>query len=132
VIEAPYVPTVRVAAPVVTPDGKPFGILIINFDLRVAFDRIRSARRPGGAIYVVNERGDYLVHPDAAREFGFEFGKPMRLQDDFPQLTEALTADQAEARVVPDLSGVRFGVAMGPIRLADSRKVIVVESVPYS
>src|SRR5262245_6882824 len=132
VVELPHVPTLRVAAPVIAADGKPFGILVINVDLRTAFDRIRAARQASGAIYVVNERGDFLVHPDTAREFGFEFGKPMRLQDDFPKLTEALTANQPEARVVRDVSGERFGVAMAPIRLVDSRKVFVVDSVPYS
>ena len=29
-------------------------------------------------------RGDYLVHPDRAREFGSELGKPTNWQSDFP------------------------------------------------
>ena len=132
VIETPHVPTLRVASPVFAHDGKRFGILIINVDLRSAFDRIRAAPRPGASVYLVNERGDYLVHPDRAREFGFELGKPMRLQDDFPSLANALAANEAEPRVVSDGAGERFGVAMVPVRLADDRRVTVVESLPYS
>ncbi len=57
-----------------TPDGKLFGIFIINVDMRPAFDRVRASARPGESVYLVNERGDYLLHPDHAREFGSELG----------------------------------------------------------
>jgi len=56
--EAPRIPVLRVATPVHAPDGRPFGILIINVDLRPAFDRIRSGPTKGGRIYVVNDRDD--------------------------------------------------------------------------
>ena len=36
------------------PDGKPFGIVIINVDMRPALFRVRSSMRPGETIYVVN------------------------------------------------------------------------------
>ena len=75
-----HTPTLRVATPLFTPDGKPFGIIIANIDMRPALDRVRSTG--GGAdgdIYVVNSRGDYLVHPDRAREFGSVAGPPHRL-----------------------------------------------------
>jgi hypothetical protein len=36
-------PTLRVAAPVLAPDGKAFGIMIINIDMRPAFATIRAA-----------------------------------------------------------------------------------------
>ena len=57
------------------PDGRPFGIVVINVDLGAEFARIRAARRPDSQIFVVNERGDYLFHPDQSREFGFAFAK---------------------------------------------------------
>src|SRR4029077_3448293 len=65
-VEAPYVPTLRVATPIFAPDGKPYGIVVINVDMRPAFDRIRSSARPSEHIYVVDEQGNYLVHPDRA------------------------------------------------------------------
>src|ERR1019366_2028608 len=51
VIERPHVPTLRVAAPVFAPDGKPAGVVIVNVDMRPAFDRIRSSLGRGEAIY---------------------------------------------------------------------------------
>src|SRR5262245_22243071 len=62
-IETPYEPTVHAVAAVYAPDGTPFGAVVINIDLRPQFEKIRaSARR--SLLYIVNERGDYLVHPD--------------------------------------------------------------------
>ena len=89
----PHGPTLRVATPVFTPDGKPFGIFIINVDMRPAFDRVRASARPGENVYLINERGDYLVHPDRAREFGSVLGKPTEnWQSDFPALASSIGA----------------------------------------
>jgi hypothetical protein len=71
VFEASYVPTLRVAAVVPAPDGKPFGIMIINVDLRSEFAAIRNAGNKDESVYVVNEEGDFLVHPDRSKEFGW-------------------------------------------------------------
>ena len=49
-------PVLRVGAPIYTPQGHSFGIVIIDVDLRPAFSLIRSATRPGRHIFVVNER----------------------------------------------------------------------------
>src|SRR3981081_2659220 len=89
-IDAPHVPVVRASTPVVAPDGRPFWIVVIDIDLRGPFARTREDARPGGAVYIVNTSGDYLVHPDPAREFGFQLGAPARLQDDFPALAGML------------------------------------------
>ena len=43
VIEEAHRPTLRIAAPIFDDDGKPFGIFMINVDMRRAFDRVRSS-----------------------------------------------------------------------------------------
>jgi PAS domain S-box-containing protein len=129
-IETPHVPTLRVATPVVAPDGKPFGIFIINVDMRPAFERLRSSARQGGTIYAVNARGDYLVHPDRAREFGSDLGTPTSWQADFPDLASSLGATQAFARIVPDQAGQPGGIALAPAILAGKEWVGIIETVP--
>ena len=131
-ISTPNVPTLRVAAAAFAPDGKPFGILIINVNLQDAFDRIRSARLPGGSVSLVNEQGHYLVHPDRRREFAFEFGKQFRLQDDFPEIAEALEKGKSEPRMVRSREGDQFAVALASVRLAQARRVTVVVTTPQS
>ncbi len=79
VIETPHLPTIRAAAPIHAPDGTPFGVVVINVDLRPAFAQLLRPAPIGGERYLVNARGDYLAHPDQGRTFGFELGTPVRV-----------------------------------------------------
>lgn len=130
VIETPRLPTMWVAAPVFAPDGKPFGIVVVNVDMRQALDRVRSSIRPGEAVYVVNERGDYLVHPDPAREFGSQHGNPTDWRKDLPYFAASLGTTQSVAQIVPDQAGQRGGAALAPAVLVGSEWVGIVETVP--
>jgi len=126
----PHVPTIRVATPVFAPDGKPFGIIIVNVDVRPVLDRVRSSVRQDEKIYVVSGRGDYLVHPDPAREFGSQLGTPTDWQSDFPYFAASLGARQGVAQIVPDQTGQPGGVALAPADLAGKEWVAVIETVP--
>ncbi len=131
ITEPPHMPTLRVATPIFAPNGNPFGIIIVNVDMRPAFDRVRSSVRQGGKIYVVNKRGDYLVHPDAAREFSSELGAPADWTADFPYLASSRGAAQGVAQTVPDQAGQPGGIAaFAPTILANSEWVAVIETVP--
>ena len=130
IIERPHVPTLRVATPVFAPNGNPFGIIIINVDMRPVFDRVRSSARRGGKIYVVNKRGDYLVHPDSTREFGSELGAPTDWRADFPHLAASLGTLQGVADIVPDQAGQPSAAAFAPAILAGREWVAVIETVP--
>ena len=131
-LETPHVPVLRIATAVRTPDGQPFGIVIINVDMRPAFKRIRETTIDGGRSYVVNDQGDYLVHPDPEREFGFEFSRPTHIQDDLPELSRILATEDTTPRVIQDSAGRRFGIGVEILRLADGPRVAVIQAVPYS
>jgi PAS domain S-box-containing protein len=129
-IETPHVPMLRVATPVFAPDGKPFGILIVNIDMRRAFAHVRALIPQGGEVYVVNESGDYLVHPDPSREFGSQLGQPTDWRRDFPALASSLGSPQSVARIIPDEAGRRGGISLAPATLAGSEWVAVIETMP--
>src|SRR4051794_35161586 len=131
-VEGPRIPVLHVAAAIHAPDGQPFGLMIISVDMRPAFAQIRAAPATGGLSYVVNDSGDYLVHPDPAREFGFEYARPSHIQDDLPAFSRILAADDAAPRVIEDKSGKRFGIGVEFVRLADGPKVAVIQAVPYA
>jgi PAS domain S-box-containing protein len=130
VVETPHVPTLRVATPLTGSDGKPFGIVVINIDMRPAFDRLRASARLGGKIYAVNKRGDYLIHPDPAREFGSQLSTSADWQADFPDLASSAGATQGIARIVPDQAGQPTGLALAPAILAGNEWIGVIETVP--
>ncbi|MCG2642522.1 MULTISPECIES: PAS domain S-box protein [Bradyrhizobium] len=125
-----HTPTLRVGTPLFTPDGKPFGIIIANIDMRPALDRIRSTTSSGGEIFVVNARGDYLVHPDRAREFGSLRGHPTNWRDDFPYFAALAGTRDATTQLITDASGRPSGAALAPALLADADWVGIIETIP--
>jgi PAS domain S-box-containing protein len=131
-IETPHVPTLRVASLIPAPDGKPFGVVIINIDMRPIFDRLRSLTRVGGRLFLVDERGDYLLHPDAGKAFAFEFGRSARWQDDLPDLAKAVGSNRESVQFIHDATGERNAAALISVRPADGPSVGVLELVPDS
>jgi PAS domain S-box-containing protein len=131
VIETPPIPTFRTAAPIAGPDGKPLGIVVINIDLRPAIGTVRDSVSGDSQVYLVNDSGDYLVHPDRSREFGFERGKTDRIQDDFPDLAENLAKPDPQPQLMEDRAGKRFGIGWESLQLAGGPRVTVIEANPY-
>jgi signal transduction histidine kinase/CheY-like chemotaxis protein len=129
-IEAPNMPVVRLSTPIYAPDGTVFGVLTVNVDLRSAFQHITAPANPDTTVYVVNERGDYLAHPDASRTFGFEQGTPFRIQDDYPALAPAIVTGQWQPEVISNRANRSLGVALASVRLADGPRISVVEATP--
>jgi PAS domain S-box-containing protein len=128
--EAPRVPTLRVAGPIFAPDGKIFGIVVINVDMRPVLDRIRTPARPGEQIYVVDAKGDYLVRPDRAREFANDLGGRRDWQNDFPYFASLIGTSRSAAKTVSDADGRPAGAALVPALLAGEQWVGIIETVP--
>jgi PAS domain S-box-containing protein len=129
-IRTPHVPTLRVATPIFAPDDKPFGIIIVNVNMGPAFERVRSSVFPGEKIYVVNGQGDYLVHPDPAREFGSQLGSPTHWQSDFPVLASSIGTSESIAQIMLDQAGRRGGIALAPAVLAGKEWIGIIQPIP--
>ena len=82
-------PTVLVAIPVTSAQGLTLGLVVINVDLNRLFDLLRLDLPPEFDLYLANSSGDYLIHPDASKAFGFDRGRRVLVQNDFSE-TRAL------------------------------------------
>jgi PAS domain S-box-containing protein len=129
-IETPHVPTLRVATPIFAPNGTVYGIVVINVDMRPVLERIRSSARPGEKIYLVDAKGNYIIHPDRAREFASDLGGSASWQQDFPQFATMIGARQSAAQIVPDETGRPGGATFVPAFLVGKQWVGIVETVP--
>ena len=129
-VQVPHTPVLRAATPVYTDDGKIFGIVVINVAMQPLLDQLRSAARPGGHVYLVNDKGDFLLHPDQSKEFGFDLGKPYRLADEFPTLASLVATKVSQSRVARRRDGAQFGAAIDSTQLAGGPRVAVLEALP--
>jgi PAS domain S-box-containing protein len=131
--ESPPAPMLYVAIPLRTPNGQPFGIGVIDFDLRATFDRIRSEAAGENQVFIVNGAGNYLLHPDRSREFALKAGTPLRIQDDFPGYDEALAGGAAnDGGIWKDRNGLPFGVGWAAVRVAGGSRLTILVAAPYS
>jgi PAS domain S-box-containing protein len=129
-LEVPYVPTIRVAGPLYAPDGRLYGMVIINVDMRAALDRIRATARNGEMVYLVDTKGDYLVNPDRIREFASDLGGPRNWQNDFPYFASLVGSTRSASQAVPDAQGRLAGAALVPALLVGQQWVGIIETVP--
>jgi len=77
-------PTLRLGTPVIAADGSVAGVIVIDVDLAGLLKRLQVDLTPGYQVYLANEWGDFLIHPDAAQTFGFDRGRRILMQESFP------------------------------------------------
>ncbi|WP_175834536.1 sensor domain-containing diguanylate cyclase [Burkholderia anthina] len=81
--EAEGLPILRVGTPVVDTSGRIVGALIVDVALSRMFDRLERDLPQDYSVYLANEWGDFLVHPDPSQTFGFDRGRRVLMQDSF-------------------------------------------------
>ena len=89
-------PTLQLATPVSDAQGQALGLLVINLDLDGMFALLSADLPEDFALYLANYQGDYLIHPDNTKTFGFDRGRRVLMQDEFTQ-TAALVDQTAES-----------------------------------
>lgn len=97
-------PTVQMATPVVSPQGKTLGLVVISVDLNGIFDLLQKDLPEDVQVFFANSDGDFLIHPDPAMTFGFDKGRRFFVFDEFPA-TRALIDGQASEVVAEATTG---------------------------
>lgn len=88
-IEVPYLPVIRYAIPLFDDAGRRRGIVIINLAAGPLLDELfQEAKAARKQVYVADQEGFYLLHPDPAKRWGSprDLNTGERLQRDFPDL----------------------------------------------
>ena len=130
-------PTLQVAAPVVKGDGEVLGVIVINVDLNHMFDMLKADLRNEYQIYLADQNGDFLIHPDRSKTFGFDYGRRFLAQDTFGPVAEIVKGQTDNAIVRTRIGGGKQEVLGGFARIpfgdkAENHFVIFGLTVPLA
>ena len=95
-------PTVQLASPVVNAQGQAIGVMVINLDLKEAFARLAVDLPAEFQLYLANQQGDFLIHPDGSKTFGFDTGRRVLMQDEFPATSELVEGRATQVMLEAD------------------------------
>ena len=89
-------PNLRVATPVAGMDDQTHGLIVIDLDVAILFDHLKIEAPQYADLYLANAEGDFLLHPDPTKIFGFEQGHRFLNQEQFPPVARILTESASE------------------------------------
>jgi diguanylate cyclase (GGDEF)-like protein len=92
-------PTLQVATPVAAGHGPKLGLVVINVDLNGLFGLLKTDLPGDFHVFLTNEWGDFLIHPDPSQTFGFDRGRRVLVQDAFERVSEIIQG-QADSVVI--------------------------------
>ena len=100
-ISEPYQEVLRSSAPVYNEvTNEVSGILLITAEVGHELKGIQKQFQfENSNIYITNDHGGYLLHPDSSKSYGFDLGKRYRIQEDIPQLAKLFLPDNKDVNV---------------------------------
>jgi len=132
----PQQPVMQAAVPVFSSDEVLFGVVMITMDFSPVLSDLVEEREEGDTDIVLNDNGDFLASRYPEKDFGFEYGRPWRLQEKYPELTEFISDKEQSAitqqvKIPSDTMSIYFEkVYFDPDN--PSRFIGIGEGMPYS
>ena len=88
----------HIGMPLPAPDGRPFGAILIDFDLGPQFEHIKSRISGSNQVAIVNSTGNYLLDFGPGRRSTSGDKATARVQDDFPEFNTATGGGNGEVQ----------------------------------
>ena len=97
-----YFPIILSAVPVFNDNGEKTGVLFLSLEADYFLGDIRNSQREGEEVFLINEEGYYLAHPDRGKEFAFVFGRDDSIYNDYPEISKEILFDYNKRRFETD------------------------------
>ncbi len=79
----PHQPVIQASTPIY--DGrKLYGVIVITIDYEKRLELVAQQLSGFKKVYITNQHGDYLYHPDPAKTFGFDLGAAHQINREMP------------------------------------------------
>ena len=83
-------PTLTISGPSDTGSANISDLIVLNIDLNKLFKQLKADLPAQYEVYLSNELGDILIHPDSSLTFGFDRGQRILLQSYFDPVSSLL------------------------------------------
>ena len=83
-------PTLTISGPSDTGSASISDLIVLNIDLNKLFKQLKADLPAQYEVYLSNELGDILIHPDSSLTFGFDRGQRILLQSYFDPVSSLL------------------------------------------
>ena len=132
-LSEPHIPVLRVAVPIYSVEGKPFGIVLINKNYAPLLEPPTASQF---YYYVTNDVGDILAHRDPAMTFGFDLGERHLIQGLYPELAVLLepgyhSRELSCRSLTDDRDHMVHGLKVAFDPLHAERSLVLVQAAPY-
>ena len=101
-VSLPHSEVLRTATPIFDESNATVaGVLLITAEIGSELRAIQNNFQDAGRnIYITNDHGGYLLHPDARKAYGFDLGKRYRIQEDIPLLAHMFLPDNRQSKFI--------------------------------
>lgn len=81
--------------------GTVWGLMVISVEIGRELQRIQTDIQDADSdILITNDEGDYLLHPDSEKTFGFDLGNLFNIRSDLPQIEPLYSPVSSERRLI--------------------------------
>lgn len=135
-VTVPHIPVLRAATPIYSSKNKLLGLIVINMDFsRLLLHLSELFKEEQGNIFITNDEGSFLAHPDPKKRFSFDLDHEHRIQETYSQLKDLFLPDNMEnGRTIIPKSGhgdVLVGAKLHFYKLDQQRFVFFALTRPY-
>ncbi|MFQ6678474.1 MAG: PAS domain S-box protein [Fidelibacterota bacterium] len=92
-IMEPIQPTIRVSIPLFNDEEELEGVLVSNINPKSIFNQLILHEKIFESVFLVNQDGYFLIHPDPDKTFGFDRGFEYTLKNEHPDLAKILNVN---------------------------------------
>lgn len=103
-ITLPQEPTMRASLPVYDSNGEVFAVLVINMSFQPVLDDVKNSVSSEFRSYLVNDSGQFLLHPESQNNFSFETGGKKNILDQLPELSSIFSRKTPASHVTHQTS----------------------------
>jgi len=84
-VDNKVMPIIKYGTPVYTDDGRLNGLIVGFVNADYFLEDIRQSQRKGEEVFLIDNTGQYLAHPDKTKEFGLGAINGANFKNDYPQ-----------------------------------------------